>query len=424
MNIFKKIFSSSDLRQKIIITVLLLTLTRLLAHIPIPGATLANLQEYFGQNQLFGLLNVFSGGTIENFSIILMGVGPYINASIIMQLLTMIVPSLENLSKEGQQGRDKINQYTRYLTVPLAFLQSYGTIALLTQTGRITGLTGLTLWIALITATAGCVLMMWLGELITEKGIGNGISLIITIGIIAGIPSQIGSNLALAQVDSGKLLTFIILIILIAIEVALIVFVNESQRNVPVTYARQVRGNKTYGGSDTYLPLRVTMAGVIPIIFAISIMVFPNIIANFFGTAKTQWIANAALAIQNIFQNELFYGIFYFAMVAIFTFFYTGIVFNPDRVSENMQKQGGFIPGVRPGSQTAKYLNDVVIRITVVGALFLGFIAVAPLLLQTILGLSNLLVTGTGLLILVSVTIETIKQIKSNILMRSYDEDY
>lgn len=424
MNTLKKIFASPDLRQKILFTVLILTLTRVLAHIPIPGATLENLKEYFGQNQLFGLLNVFSGGTIENFSIILMGVGPYINASIIMQLLTMIIPSLEALSKEGQQGRNKINQYTRYLTIPLAFLQSYGTIALLTQQGQITGLTGVSLWIALITATAGCVFMMWLGELITENGIGNGISLIITIGIIAAIPTQIGSSLALAQVDSGKLISFLILIILIILEVALIVFVSEAQRNVPVTYARQVRGNKTYGGSDSYLPLRVTMAGVIPIIFAISIMVFPNIVANFFGNAQTEWIANAALKIQEAFQNELFYGIFYFVMVVIFTFFYTGIVFDPEQVSENMQKQGGFIPGVRPGSQTTKFLNDVTTRITVIGALFLAFIAVAPLLLQYLLNTNNLLVTGTGLLILVSVTIETIKQIKSNILMRSYDEDY
>ncbi|MBU0647793.1 preprotein translocase subunit SecY [Patescibacteria group bacterium] len=424
MSTLKKIFATPDLRNKIIFTVVLLALTRVLAHIPIPGATLENLQEYFNQNQLFGLLNVFSGGTIENFSIILMGVGPYINASIIMQLLTMIIPSLEALSKEGQQGRQKISTYTRYLTVPLAFLQSYGTIALLTQSGQITGLTGINLWIALITATAGCVLMMWLGELITENGIGNGISLLITIGIIAGIPAQIGNNLALAQVDSEKLIGFIILIVLIVLEVALVVFVNEAQRNIPVTYARQVRGNKQYGGSDTYLPLRVIMAGVIPIIFAISIMVFPNVIANFFGHAQTEWIASAALKIQEIFTKDLFYGIFYFAMVIIFTFFYTSVIFQPDQVAENMQKQGGFIPGVRPGSQTIKFLSDTVLRITVIGSMFLAFIAVAPLLLQYLLGTSNLLVTGTGLLILVSVTIETIKQVKSNILMRSYEEDY
>ena len=425
MNTFKKIFSSPDLRQKIFVTILLLALTRILAHIPLPGASVDNLEAYFNQNQIFGLLIVFSGGTIENFSIILMGVGPYINASIIMQLLTMIVPSLESLSKEGQSGRDKINMYTRYLTVPLAFLQSYGTIALLTQSGQITGLNeGYNLWIALITATAGCVFMMWLGEIITEKGIGNGISLIITVGIVAGIPEQIRNNLALAQIDPQKLFNFILLVTLIILEVALIVYVNEAQRNVPVTYARQVRGYKMLGGSDTYLPLRVTMAGVIPIIFAISIMVFPDVIANFFGSARTEWIANAALTLKDWFSNNLFYGIVYFLVVILFTFFYTSVIFKPEEVAENMQKQGGFIPGVRPGSNTAKFLSDTVTRITVIGALFLAFIAVAPLLLQYFLNTQNLLVTGTGLLILVSVTIDTIKQIKSNILMRSYEEDY
>ncbi len=424
MNFLNKIFSSPDLRKKIFFTISILTLTRLLAHIPLPGASLDNLKQFFDNSQLFGMLNVFSGGTIENFSIILMGVGPYINASIIIQLLTMIVPSLEALSKEGQQGRDKLNQYTRYLTVPLAVLQSYGMIALLTSQGAISGLSGVNLWLALITATAGCVLMMWLGELITEKGIGNGVSLIITVGIIAGIPAQIRNNLVLAQVDSGQLLLFILLLVLIVLEIALVVYVSEAQRNIPVTYARQVRGNKTMGGAETYLPLRVTQAGVIPIIFAMSVMVFPNIIANLFGNAKTAWIASAALKIQEIFNDQYVYGITYFLLVLLFTFFYTSVIFNSEQVAENMQKQGGFIPGVRPGSQTSKYLMDTVYRITAISAVFLAFIAVAPLLLEKGLGLSNLLVTGTGLLILVSVTVETIKQIKSNILMRSYDEEY
>ncbi|MFZ5392152.1 MAG: preprotein translocase subunit SecY [Patescibacteria group bacterium] len=424
MNYLNKIFSSPDLRKKIFFTIGILTLTRLLAHIPLPGASLDNLKQFFDNSQLFGMLNVFSGGTIENFSIILMGVGPYINASIIIQLLTMIVPSLEALSKEGQQGRDKLNQYTRYLTVPLAVLQSYGMIALLTSQGAISGLSGVNLWLALITATAGCVLMMWLGELITEKGIGNGVSLIITVGIIAGIPAQIRNNLVLAQVDSGQLLLFILLLVLIVLEIALVVYVSEAQRNIPVTYARQVRGNKTMGGAETYLPLRVTQAGVIPIIFAMSVMVFPNIIANLFGNAKTAWIASAALKIQEIFKDQYVYGITYFLLVLLFTFFYTSVIFNSEQVAENMQKQGGFIPGVRPGSQTSKYLMDTVYRITAISAVFLAFIAVAPLLLEKGLGLSNLLVTGTGLLILVSVTVETIKQIKSNVLMRSYDEEY
>lgn len=424
MNTLKKIFASPDLRKKIIFTLLILTLTRVASHIPLPGASLNNLKEFFNQNQLFGLLNVFSGGTIANFSIILMGVGPYINSSIIIQLLTMIVPSLEALSKEGQSGRDKLNQYTRILTVPLAILQSYGTIALLQQQQLLVGLDGYNLIIALITATAGCVFLMWLGELITEKGIGNGISLIITVGIIAGIPEGLRNNLALGVVDSSKLLYFLGYVVLLIIEIALIVYINEGQRNVPVTYARQVRGNKTVGGADTYLPLRVTQAGVIPIIFAISIMVFPNIIANFFGSAKTEWIAQAAKTLQTTFQNNTVYGITYFVLVILFTFFYTSVIFNAEQVAENMQKQGGFIPGVRPGSQTVSFLLTTVYRITFVGAFFLAFIAVAPLIIEVVLNTNNLLVSGTGLLILVSVTIETIKQVKSNIIMRSYEEDF
>jgi preprotein translocase subunit SecY len=422
MNTFKKIFASPDLRNKILFTIGLLTVTRIAAHIPIPGVSVENIQNYFSQNQLFGLLDVFSGGTISNFSIILMGVGPYINASIIMQLLTMIIPSLEALSKEGQQGRNKINQYTRIITVPLAILQSYGTIALLTQQGVITGFQGYDLILALITATAGCIFLMWLGELITENGIGNGISMIITVGIIAGIPEQIRNNLALAQTDPTKWWTFIGLMVAFILMIALVVYVNESQRNVPVSYARQMRGNKTYGGSESYIPLRVTTAGVIPIIFAISIMVFPNVIANFFGNAQTVWIAEGAKWLQELFQDQLFYGIFYFVMVVLFTFFYTSVIFQPDQIAENMQKQGGFIPGVRPGSQTSQFLSDTMTRLTVIGALFLAFIAVAPLVLEQVFSTNNLLITGTGLLILVSVTIDTIKQIKSNIVMRSYEE--
>jgi len=424
MNFLKKILASPDLRKKILFTIGLLTLTRLAAHIPIPGATISNIQDFFSNNQLFGLLDVFSGGTISKFSIILMGVGPYINASIIMQLLTMIVPSLEAMQKEGQQGRNKINQYTRILTVPLALLQSYGTITLLTQNGVISPLSTYNLIIALVTATAGCLFLMWLGELITENGIGNGISLIITIGIIAGIPGQIRNNLALAAADSSKIFTFVALIVLIIAEIALVVFINEAQRNVPVTYARQVRGNKTMGGSDTYLPLRVTQAGVIPIIFAISVMVFPNVIANFFGSAKTEWIASGAKWIAELFTNKIFYGSFYFIMVLLFTFFYTSVIFQADKVAENMQKQGGFIPGVRPGTQTINFLNKTMLHITAIGALFLALVAVAPLLMENLLSTSNLLLTGTGMLILVSVTIDTIKQIKSNIIMRSYEEDY
>ncbi|MCX6806932.1 MAG: preprotein translocase subunit SecY, partial [Candidatus Berkelbacteria bacterium] len=405
-------------------------LFRILAHIPLPGVDITKLKEFFASNQMFGLLDLFSGGTLSNFSIVMMGVGPYITSSIVIQLLTMVVPSLEALSKEGESGRERINYYTRILAVPLALVEAYGMLNLLqkgSQIQIIEQLNPFQIGIFLITITAGTMLLMWLGELISENGIGNGISLIITIGIISGFPNQINNTYRLIFggmiIDWTKALGLIIFLALAVATVAMIVLVNEGQRNIPVYYARRISGLKTYGGIETHLPMRVNMAGVIPIIFALSMMVFPGVIARFFSMARSPWVAHAATSVENLFKQDVFYGIFYFILVVAFTFFYTYVIFHPKELAENLQKQGAFIPGIRPGNQTADYLNKVSGRILIAGALFLGLIAVLPFIIQAVTKISTLVLGGTGLLIVVSVVLDTYRQIKSQLIMRTY-EDY
>lgn len=416
-----KIFKLPDLRNKILITIILLIIFRLFANIPLPGVNIDELKDFFSNNQFFGMMNMFSGGAMENFSIAMMGVGPYITSSIIFQLLTMIVPSLENLSKEGDSGRQKINQYTRIITVPLALVQSFAMISLLKNQGIISGWHGMELFTMLSALTAGTILLMWLGELISEKGIGNGISLIITIGIISSVPPMIlqtiyGRDLT----DISQIINLLIFAAFAVIVTGLIVWFNYSERQIPITYARRARGLNS-GGVDTYLPLRVTMAGVIPIIFALSIMIFPGVIAKFFQGARSVSLANAAGWVEQLFQNQTFYGITYFVIVILFTFFYTSVVFKPDQVSENLQKRSGFIPGLRPGKETSQYLEFVVNRITLLGAVFLGLIAVMPFIIPKITNISNMVLGGTGILIVVSVILDTIRQIKAQIIMRNYD---
>jgi preprotein translocase subunit SecY len=410
-----------DLRKKILFTIGLLVIARFAAHVPIPGIDISRLEQFFQTNQFLGLLDLFSGGTISKFSIVMMGVAPYINASIIMQLLTMILPKLEALSKEGEEGRRKINQYTRLLTVPLAAIQAYGMIVVLTRGASpiINRLDLPTIITSVAIATAGTIFLMWLGELITEQGIGNGISLIITIGIIAGIPGAI-RNIG-ATINAAQSISIVILVAVLALEIWGIVVVTEAQRNIPVSYARRVRAGRLTGGVDTHLPIRVNIAGVIPIIFALSVMLFPEMIATFFEQASTHWIAQAALTIKQLFANQLFYGIAYFLLVFVFTFFYTSVVFKPDEISENLQKQGGFVPGLRPGTQTSQFLKFVITRITLFGAIFLGIVAVLPFLLQAWTHIQTLVISGTGVLILVSVVIETMKQVRAQIAMRSYE---
>ncbi len=430
MSRISQIWKVKELRNRIIAVALLLVATRILAHIPIPGIEISNLRSLLGSNQLLGLFDIFSGGGLRNFSIVMLGVGPYITASIIMQLLTIIIPKLGELQKEGgEAGRAKINQYMRYLTVPLTAIQGYGTIILLSRTSgvNIGSFTSFEWFVILLTVTAGTLILLWIGEMISEFKIGNGISLIIFAGIVAGLPAAaqqayVSVSSAGTTLSPQNLITIVSYLVVALVVIGGVVLITEAQRNIPVSYAKRVRGNKMYGGVNTHLPLRVNQAGVIPIIFAISILLFPGLIANFFANAKTPQVATAATAINNFFQNPTYQGIIYFILVVAFTYFYTAIVFNPDEISENVQKQGGFIPGLRPGRQTADFLYKVLNRITLVGALFLGFIAVLPNIVQGFTHTQALTLGGTSLLIVVSVVIEAMKQVKSQMVMRDYED--
>lgn len=417
-----KIWEYKDLRNKVLVAFSLLLLTRVLAHIPMPGVDLVRLQTFFSQNQVFGLLNMFSGGTMSNFSIILMGVGPYITSSIIFQLLGMIFPAIEELQKEGEAGKQKIAQYTRLATVPLAMIQAYSMLVLLKTQGIVPGWSISQLIVMLITVTAGTMLVVWIGEIISEKGIGNGMSLIISLGILAGYPAQIRNTALLLQSgDTTKIIGAIIFAIVFVLSTAAIIFIQEGQRNIPITYARKARYGQS-SGFASHLPIRVNIAGVIPIIFAMSIMIVPGVLAKYLEGARTIWLSHGAKWVSDLFNNNhTFYSIAYFVLVVAFTFFYTGVVFKPSQISENLQKQSGFIPGIRPGTETKDYLGNVINRITLAGALFLGVIAVLPFIVQSITNIDTLVLGGTGILIVVSVVIETMRQIQSQMMMHTYE---
>ncbi|MBI5404921.1 MAG: preprotein translocase subunit SecY [Candidatus Kerfeldbacteria bacterium] len=416
-----QIWRVRDLRKKVLFVFAMLVVFRVVAHIPVPGVDPDALKNFFGSNQLLGLLNVFSGGGLENFSVVMLGVGPYITASIIFQLLTMIIPALERLQKEGEQGYQKINQWTRLLAVPLAVLQAFSTITLLRQQGQgiIPSMSTFEFVTAVVVITGGTMFLMWIGELITEQKIGNGISLLIFAGIVASIPTSLQQTIAVF--DSTKIFTYALIGVVGLITIAAIVFITEAQRNIPVSYARRIRGNQAFGGVDTHLPLRVNQAGVIPIIFAVSLVVFPPLVAQFFSNSAIGWLATAARQTIVLFQNQIFYAAIYFFLVVAFTYFYTTVVFHPQQIAENLQKQGGFIPGIRPGQNTAEYLRYVSNRIMLAGALFLGAVAVLPNILQSATNLSTLVVGGTSLLIVVAVVIETVKQIDAQLVMRDYE---
>lgn len=420
---FSLLWKQHDLRNSILKVLGILVIARAAAHIPIPGVDLANLRSFFQSNQLLGLMNVFSGGTLNNFSVVSLGVGPYITASIILQLLTMIIPALEEISKDGEAGRRKINQYTRILAVPLALLQAFGMVNLLKSSADILpNLSPFSLAMTMLTMTAGTIFLMWLGELIDDQKIGNGISLLIFAGIVAGLPEAVSQ--AVLTYDPSKLAAYIVFGLVGIATVAGVVVITEAQRNIPVTYAKRVIGTSMAGGSVTHLPLRVNMAGVIPIIFAISIILFPPMIAQFFVHAKTAWLAAAAAKAISLFQDQLVYGISYFVLVLVFTFFYTAVVFKPEQIAENLQKQGGYVPGIRPGKPTADHLQYTVNRITLAGAVAIAIIAVLPLIVQAFLtGSKNLVVGGSSLLIVVSVVLEIVRQIESQMTMREYDYD-
>lgn len=418
----RQIFKIPDLRKSILFVLAMLVIFRFAAHIPIPGVDIAALKDFFATNQFMGLMNIFSGGGMDNFSIVLLGIGPYITASIIVELLTVVIPRLEELSKEGESGYQKINQYTRLLTVPLAILQAIGMITLLKQSSRhIMGSMGnLQMITTLATVTAGTIFLMWIGELISEKQIGNGISLLIFAGIVSHIPQTLKQTAAVF--DNTQIFSLLFLIAVALLMIVAIVIVTEGYRKLDISYARQIKGSKTYGGMDSNLPIKVTQAGMIPIIFAISVVLFPPMIAQFFVKSKSVFIVHAAEFIIKLFQNQLFYGIIFFLLIVGFTYFYTAIIFHPDQMAENLQRQGAFIPGIRPGKPTAEYINYINNRLMLGGALFLGLVAVFPLILQSFLKIQTLMISGASLLIVVGVVIEIMSAINAQMVMREYEE--
>ncbi|MBI2048764.1 MAG: preprotein translocase subunit SecY [Parcubacteria group bacterium] len=414
------ILKDRSLRKRILFVLGVLVLFRLGAVIPIPGVDPVQLRQFFAGNQLFGLLNIFTGGALDNLSIVMLGVGPYITASIIMQLLTMIIPALKEMyQEEGEAGRQRFNQYSRLLTVPLAFMQGFGLLLLLERQGILTHLTLSGRLMNILVVVAGSVALMWVGELISEFGIGNGVSLLIFAGIVAGIPSALRQTaFAFDASQLPILLAFLVAALLI---IAGVVIITEGERPIPVSYAKRVRGMRMYGGASTYLPLRVNQAGVIPIIFALSILLFPQMIVSVLSNVNLPFISTLSSALLAFLGSPWIYGIFYFVLVFAFTYFYTAVTFDPDAISGNLQKSGAFVPGVRPGRPTAQFLSRITGRITLVGALFLGVVAVLPLVMQSATGLSTLAIGGTGLLIVVSVVLETVKQLESQIVMREYE---
>ncbi len=419
MNTILQIFRRKELRNKVLFILGLMAIAQLTHNIPIPAIDSSHLRDFMNQNQLFGLVSTFTGGSLSTLSVAMLGLGPYITASIIMQLLTMIFPSLEQMYKyEGEAGRTRFNQYSRMLTVPLALIQGYGYLAVLTRQNIIPAL-GLTQMLStLLIITAGAVFLMWIGELISEKNLGNGSSLLILAGIVAQLPQNVQQILFTYTPD--QLFTYLAFILVGLAVIMGVIYISEAQRNIPVNYARRVRGMKQYGGVSTYLPMRVNNAGVIPIIFALSILLFPGIIANFFAASHVVVIARIAAAVSQFLQNNTYYSVLYFIMVVLFTYFYTAVTFDPKSIADNVQKQGGYIPGIRPGQQTASFLNHLLNRVTLVGALFLGFIAILPNIVRGFTGITAFTVGGTSILIVVAVALETMKQIQAQLSLYEY----
>lgn len=416
-------FKLPDLRRKIFFTLAILVVYRLAAHIPLPGVDADALRTVFRQSQLLGLFDMLSGGAMSTFSVVAMGVYPYITATIIMQLLQPIIPRLQEMTQEGEAGRQKINQYTHILAVPLAALNGVGWAVPLTRSTPPVltnwGFSGEALLPTLATISAlaaGTMFAMWLGELIDEQGVGNGISLIIFGGIVARIPQQVGRDLR------ANILGLIAFAIIGVITVAGIVVIYEGQRRIPVQYGKRVRGTKIYGGQSTHIPLRVNSAGMIPLIFASTFLIFPGVIAGYFQYVDNAFISGVATGIVSLFNQQwVFYWILYFFMVVGFTYFYTDIIFQQQNIPESLQRQGGFIPGIRPGARTAEYLNRVLRRITLAGALFLGVVAVLPYFVARVTPMETMIITSTGLLIVVGVVIDTMKQLEAQLLMRHYE---
>jgi len=417
-------FRLPDLRRKILFTFAMLAIYRLATHVPVPGVNAEALRNLFASNQLLGMLDLFSGGSLTTFSIAALGVYPYITATIVMQIISPLIPSLQELQREGEAGRTRVAQYTRILTVPLALFQAYAQSTLLSREGIITNFglfnraTFLPTVSLLITLTAGTMFLVWLGELITEKGIGNGVSLIIFAGIVARLPTAVGQSLAVGT----NWFALIFLAALGLVIVWVIVIMNEGQRRIPVQYAKRIRGNRMYGGHTTYIPLRVNSAGMIPLIFAMSIMLIPGTAATYLQGTTIAWVREVADFVVRIFRTTSpIYWILYFLLVVLFTYFYTYVIFQQQNLAETLQKQGGFIPGLRAGRPTAEYLNRVLYRITLLGAIFLGLVAIAPYVAGLVTNIQTLTLSSTGILIVVGVVLDTLKQLEAQLMMRHYE---
>jgi len=420
MRKLKLILQDRGLRKKIFFVFLIFVIFRIGATIPIPGVDVVRLKSFFSSNQFLGLLNVISGGAMSNLSIMMLGVAPYITASIIMQLLTMIFPALKAIyHEEGEAGRRKFNQYSRILTLPLALLQGFGFLTILSRQGVFLNVSLFDRFTNVLIIAAGSIFLMWLGELISEYGIGNGISLLIFAGILAGIP--LAAQQTVLAFDYSQIPVILGVIVAGFFVIAGVVLITEAERPIPVSYAKKIRGTKVLGGVSTYLPLRVNQAGVIPIIFAVSILLFPQMLINILSATNISFFSRISSVVLSFLNNSLVYGLSYFILVFLFTYFYTAVTFDPDAISSNLQKSGAFIPGIRPGAATSNFLYKIISRITLTGAFFLGIIAVLPLLVKAITGLDALTIGGTALLIAVSVVLETIKQIEAQVSMREYE---
>lgn len=415
----KIIVGEKAIRDRVLFVLFALIVFRVLTAVPIPGVDLNVLNQFFENNQFLGLMNIFSGGGLTNLSIVMLGVGPFITASIIMQLMTVMSSKLKAMySEEGETGRARFTQYSRQLTLPLAILQAFGFLSLLKSQGVITGLTTFEFMLNVVIVVAGSMLLIWLGELVTEYGIGNGVSIIIFAGIVATLPSSLSQlyyNFDPAQIPlyAGFLVASLAIIYGVVV-------MTQAERQVPITYAKQVRGGKTYGGTSSYLPLRLNQAGVIPIIFALSIILFPQMILNILASFNVPRVADLSEKVASFFQNQELYALVYFVLVILFTFFYTAVTFDPDAMSKNLQRNGAFIPGIRPGTHTAEYLAKLITRLTLAGALFLGLVAVLPMAMQILTGVSTLAIGGTALLIAVSVVIDLVRRIDSQVSLRQY----
>ena len=418
-------FRLPDLRRKLLFTLLILAIYRLFAHIPVPGVDRTALANLFARTPILGMFDLLSGGSLSQFSIMAMGVYPYVTASIVMTLIQPIVPQLKELQQEGEAGRQKLNLYTHVLTVPMAILQAIGQALLLTRaTGGAPVLTnfGFTPELLLPTAatiatlTAGTMFAMWLGELITQDGVGQGISIIIFGGIVAKVPQNLGQQLSS---NPPGLIAYLVIAI---VTVVGIVFIYEAQRRIPVHYGKRVRGTRVYGGQSSHIPMRMNQAGMIPLIFAQSVLILPGVFAQYFTVSDVDWIRNLATTLAFQFSTQSnFYWLMYFVMVIGFTYMYTNITFQQQNLPETLQKQGGFIPGIRPGKRTQEYLNAVLGRITLVGAVFLGLVALLPWFMRDLTESTTMVITSTGLLIVVGVVLDTMKQLEAQLLMRQYE---